>query len=496
MAPQDRRGTGAGHGPVEGRGDGRPLGGPRHDGDRQGHAQQIRDGQRQPRARHVLEGRERAVVHLLIPAGLVELHHPHRRRILEVAQGRIDEGQVPVLADAQDGQARGVLLEKCRVARALGLQVGRLSVEAVEGADGHAVEEAVLDEAPEGRGMRGRHAHVLVEVERGDLRPFDRAVVAKRREELVLRGSRGEDHGRAAVALDEPLHVGRDQPGRGGAHLGAVLVDLDREPSAADGARGRGLRLRDALPIRPPSARSAAGRPPAPRSRDATSSPTRRRRSARSRSPRGCAITRSAGNSPRPGSTGVQGKASRACAGRFMSFTWTCRTVLPRARAPVLGLFAELRERVRGVPDDAQAGAARAFEDRARGRALREVAVGLEPDLHPGRPGVVAQRRERLGDQAARRLEVGALLHAVAEHADARRAQGRGHVRDALAPRRAPLRVRPRPRGGRTTGCPRTRRGGRHRSSRARVSGRPLGISSGRAHSASSPSRNRSSMPS
>jgi hypothetical protein len=56
------------------------------------------------RARDFLQRRERSVVDLLMAAGLVELDHPHVRGLEEVAHRRIDEGQVPVLADAQDGE--------------------------------------------------------------------------------------------------------------------------------------------------------------------------------------------------------------------------------------------------------------------------------------------------------------------------------------------------------------------------------------------------------
>ena len=79
---------------------------------------------------------EGAVVSLLMAAGLVELHHAHVGRLEEVAHRRIDEGQVPVLADAQDRERWARLAQERRVAPALRVGVAGLPGQAVEGAHG------------------------------------------------------------------------------------------------------------------------------------------------------------------------------------------------------------------------------------------------------------------------------------------------------------------------------------------------------------------------
>ena len=254
--------------------------------------------------------------------------------------------------------------------------------------------------------MVGADAHVLVEVERGELRPVDPGRLAQLREELVLRGSRGEDHGGPAVAAQEPPDlVGRRRaaaaaPSTG--RFGWTSTRMRPTPRTRAPACARRRRPLAQLVARP-SRGSAAARPPAPRSRGASASPTRTRPSGRSsraaasraRAPPGSRRARAA-----PAATG-RGRRHGACA----SFRWTWRTKRAERGEARLGLLAELGVGVGRVPDDADPVAPRFLDEGARGGRGREVAVRLEPDLDAAAPQPVAQRRERLDDpvRASRR---------------------------------------------------------------------------------------------
>ena len=97
-----------------------------------------------------------------------------------------------------------------------------------------------------------------------------------------------------------------------------------------------------------------------------------------------------------------------------------------------LGLLPELREGVGRVPHRAEPLAPRLLQEGAGRGGGREVAVRLEPDLDAGAAEAVAQVAEGLDDPAPRRGEIGARLHAVAEDADAARPQPGGEARRAL----------------------------------------------------------------
>src|SRR5712692_3508789 len=169
MPPQDRRRTSGGDRTIEGGPDGRALDGPGHDRRRARHSHYEGNGDRERGAGDVLEAGEAAVVDLLAPAGLVELHDPDVELFREVADRGVDEGQVAVLAHAQDRQPRALALEQGGVARALAGLVGRVAVDPVEGPRAHVIEQPLAQEAPEGRRMARAHADVLVEMEGGDL---------------------------------------------------------------------------------------------------------------------------------------------------------------------------------------------------------------------------------------------------------------------------------------------------------------------------------------
>src|SRR5262245_11267769 len=132
MAAEDRRWTGAGYGTLQRRRDRVSLRRAGYDRDRGGHAHEERDAEGQRGARDVLEPRERAVVDLLVPAGLVERDDADVEGLQEIATGWIDEREVPVLADPEDRQLRALAPQEIRVAAGLGLEIGGFPVQAVE----------------------------------------------------------------------------------------------------------------------------------------------------------------------------------------------------------------------------------------------------------------------------------------------------------------------------------------------------------------------------
>src|ERR1051326_1624067 len=66
--------------------------------------------QRQCVSRHFVERSKGAVVDLLVSTNLVELDHLDGFGIVEVTKRRIDESEMTVLADAEDGEIGRVLL--------------------------------------------------------------------------------------------------------------------------------------------------------------------------------------------------------------------------------------------------------------------------------------------------------------------------------------------------------------------------------------------------
>ena len=443
---------------------------------------------------HVREAREGTVVHLLTPAGLVELDHANVGRLGEVAHGRVDEREVAVLADPENREARRLASQQARVARALGREVLRLAVEAVERGDPHVREEPVHQEAPEGRRVLGADSDVLVEVEGRELRPVDPGRLPQLGEELVLRRRRGEDDRGSPVAPDQPADLSRDDARRGRAHRGPVRVHLDPHPSHAEGARARVAADRSAAQlVARPTSGTAAARPPAPRSRGASASPTRRRPSARS--------------SPAAGARASAPPGSR----RSRSAPAATERGRPASGARPSGARDARARRASRNPPPAARRTRRRRWPRPRRRRSRRCRPPRRAHARPRRS------RSRRGSRARPRRRC--------------RAGGRGGSRAPRRSTRAWTRGRRRAaRGRRRRGCPRRR--ARRRCAavraasstavrraaasglwknervstqgtaspasarRARVSTRPAPTSSGRSQSASSFSRKRSSTPS
>src|ERR1035437_2384463 len=225
MPPERRRRTRFHDGPFQRRPHRRALVLAIDEHQRPRHPQEERHRQRERAPRHILQPRERSIVYLLHAADIVEFHRPHIPRIAEIAHRRVDERQVPVLADSHDDQARFRPPQQPGVALALGFRVRRLAVQLVKRRHRHVVEQPLPQKAPERRRMIPAHPRVLVHVKRGDARPVD-FLRAQRRQERVLRHGGREDHRRPPRAPDLFPH----NPRRGLRPRRAGLVPVAKNP--------------------------------------------------------------------------------------------------------------------------------------------------------------------------------------------------------------------------------------------------------------------------
>ena len=153
----------AGHAVLDGTLQGRPhrlgLAGLGHHGQDLPGPQQGRDGHGDGLVGHVGLGGEVALVDLLAPAGLVQRHHLHIERVVEVGDRRVVEGQVPVLADAQAAEVERKLAQQFGVASALRRRAGPARRGSGRPAGGRAPRSARGSSAgsrPDGRGRRRR----------------------------------------------------------------------------------------------------------------------------------------------------------------------------------------------------------------------------------------------------------------------------------------------------------------------------------------------------
>ncbi len=345
--------------------------------------------------------------------------------------------------------------------------------------------------------MVGGDPDVLVEVERGELRPVDPGLLPQRRQELVLRGRGGEDDGGPAR---------RARGGRGwprpprGPRRAPSWAGSGRPPRA--GGRRRGP-ARPCAPSR--AARAARRRPSARKCGSATSGlldlrvpallplegdPARRR-------PPPCSQSSDAGG--REVAAAGQGRRPRDLpvrrAPRVLEVD-VAQEGPERRRRPSSGSSPNSEKALAGshtAPSPSLPASSRRERVAAAGR---EVAVRLEPDLDAAcRGGGRAGRRgTRRSSRASRRDRRPA--------ARGRRTRGcPGAPRRAAtsAVRSASSTARRRAAGSGLWKKERVSTQGTARPASARrasVSRRPAPVSSGRAQSASSPSTKRSSTPS
>ena len=128
-----------------------------------------------------VEARIPALADLLAAAGLVERDDRVGGLRPEVG-GRVVEGDVPVLADADAGEVDRRLADRRLEPRALGGRVRGVAADELEGAGraGELREQPLAQESSERRGVVGGEPDVFVEVEAADLRPVDPVVREER----------------------------------------------------------------------------------------------------------------------------------------------------------------------------------------------------------------------------------------------------------------------------------------------------------------------------
>ena len=165
---------------------------------------------------------------LLEPAGLVERDLLDRQRVVEVGDGRVVEGDVPVLADAHADDVDLNSLQKGGIPAA-GLVGIALGPDVVHAGEGHLAEDGGAQEVAEALRGVGREPHVFVHVEGVDAVPFDAGRGGEGRQELVLGGRGGENHVNLLLDGKQFPDAGGDV-GRGGfSHVAAGVIDSDRE---------------------------------------------------------------------------------------------------------------------------------------------------------------------------------------------------------------------------------------------------------------------------
>src|SRR5712691_5152782 len=150
---------------------------------------------------HVLQALEPALAELLPAARLVEPHHDVRLLGREIGR-RVVEGEVAVLADADEGQVDLAAADQLAHAARLRLRIRPVTLDEMESAGMDAVGEALLQVTAEARRVGRGQAHVLVEMEEDGTPPVDVGSAHELLQELELRRPGRGDHARAALAGD------------------------------------------------------------------------------------------------------------------------------------------------------------------------------------------------------------------------------------------------------------------------------------------------------
>src|SRR5690606_6705871 len=174
--------------------------------------------------------------------------------VVEVGLVGLVEREVPVLADAHADEVERRLAQQRLVPRGLGLGVGCVALDVVDGGGRERLLDALADPAAERRGVVGVDADVLVDVERGDVVPRD-VLLAQRLDERELRVAGGDDDARVPARLDgradrlgRPLGLGHTHLTLRGVHLHGELSGGERAGRLGHGRSSCGDRVRTARP--------------------------------------------------------------------------------------------------------------------------------------------------------------------------------------------------------------------------------------------------------
>ena len=171
---------------------------------------------------------EAAVVDLLLAANLVQLHDLHGLGIVEVSHIGIVKCQMAVLADAQEDQVDGVLLQQFGVLLALFLCVILVAQQVVQFHERNFVEDGTVKERAEARRLALVDAYILVLMETTDLGPVD-VGFQQVLQQVVLRGGCGKDNVCDTVLFDDGIDALGSISCGGDTHLGAVFKNMYRQ---------------------------------------------------------------------------------------------------------------------------------------------------------------------------------------------------------------------------------------------------------------------------
>jgi hypothetical protein len=112
--------------------------------------------------------------HLLLAACIVQLHHFDRMGIVEIRDGRIIEGEVPVLANAKTTEIDGLRAEKVRVAGTLGQRLIGVTRKVMKYCGIHAMLDMFAEETTKTGRVRIGDTEVFVHVKEDHARPIHR----------------------------------------------------------------------------------------------------------------------------------------------------------------------------------------------------------------------------------------------------------------------------------------------------------------------------------
>src|SRR6266496_388962 len=173
-----------------------------HDNDFPG-AQDLSHRHRNCLRGHIRHTSEPSLVHLLLPASLVELDYEIRIVDFEIG-GRIVECQVRILPNSDKGQIDRLVLKFSPdfSDRASSISV---AVQKVVSGDSRLIDQALEQILPKTRRVRDRKSDVFVKVENFDTTPIDVRSSSERIKEFELRCARSRDNSSdATLAYGSP----------------------------------------------------------------------------------------------------------------------------------------------------------------------------------------------------------------------------------------------------------------------------------------------------
>ena len=111
------------------------------------------------------QGIKAALIHLLLPAHIVQRDHFYGIGVLEIGHPRVVESQMAIFPDAQANDVYGIPGKQGAVAFAFGFDVRGFPPEIMHRAQGNLGEKMLPQEMPETLGRCGLQADVFVHVE-------------------------------------------------------------------------------------------------------------------------------------------------------------------------------------------------------------------------------------------------------------------------------------------------------------------------------------------